>query len=162
MTTAPAKKLLGRKPGPSKWTPAALKLLGTDTDAAIGAQMGLTADAIAQMRKRRGVPAFDTAKGAQRAWTPADVAMLGTAKDDDIAAALGRTRKAVIDARKRNNIPRYAPPKPAAEPKPIGRPALPDSEKLKVVPVRLNDSQKAKLTRIGHQRLREWLDTVQE
>ena len=43
-----------------------------------------------------------------------------------------------------------------------GRPALPLDEKLVVVPVRLTVEQKAKLRRIGVQRLREWLDRVRE
>lgn len=49
-----------------------------------------------------------------------------------------------------------------AEPKKTGRPAKAPGEKLKPVPVRLNDQQKAKLARIGHQRLRDWLDRVKE
>jgi hypothetical protein len=48
------------------------------------------------------------------------------------------------------------------EPKKTGRPALPPGEKLKPVPVRLNDAQKAKLARIGHQRLRDWIYRVKE
>jgi len=43
-----------------------------------------------------------------------------------------------------------------------GRPALPPGEKLVVVPVRLTEAQKAKLQRIGPQRLRDWLDRVKE
>ena len=43
-----------------------------------------------------------------------------------------------------------------------GRPALPPSEKLVVVPVRLTAAQKAKLQRIGVQRLRDWLDRTKE
>ena len=43
-----------------------------------------------------------------------------------------------------------------------GRPALPRSEKLVVVPVRLTVEQKAKLQRIGVQRLRDWLDRVRD
>ena len=43
-----------------------------------------------------------------------------------------------------------------------GRPALPPGEKMVVVPVRLTQAQKAKLQRIGVQRLREWLDRVRE
>lgn len=43
-----------------------------------------------------------------------------------------------------------------------GRPALPPSEKLVVVPVRLTEAQKAKLQRIGVQRLRQWLDRCKE
>lgn len=43
-----------------------------------------------------------------------------------------------------------------------GRPALPPGEKLVVVPVRLTEAQKAKLQRIGVQRLRDWLDRVRE
>lgn len=35
-------------------------------------------------------------------------------------------------------------------------------EKLVVVPARLTEAQKAKLQRIGVQRLREWLDRVRE
>ena len=46
--------------------------------------------------------------------------------------------------------------------KKTGRPALPPGKKLKPVPVRLNDAQKAKLARIGHQRLRDWIDRVKE
>lgn len=47
-----------------------------------------------------------------------------------------------------------------AEPKKTGRPALPPCERLVVVPVRLTEAQKAKLQRIGVQRLRDWLDRV--
>lgn len=47
-------------------------------------------------------------------------------------------------------------------PRPTGRPRLPEEEKLKVVPIRLTDAQKAKLIRIGQQRLRDWLDRVKE
>jgi hypothetical protein len=43
-----------------------------------------------------------------------------------------------------------------------GRPALPPGEKLIVVPVRLTEEQKAKLQRIGVQRLRDWLDRTRE
>lgn len=43
-----------------------------------------------------------------------------------------------------------------------GRPALPPGEKLVVVPVRLTEAQKAKLQRIGVQRLRDWLDRARE
>ena len=43
-----------------------------------------------------------------------------------------------------------------------GRPTLPPGEKLEVVPVRLSPAQKAKLQRIGVQRLRHWLDRVKE
>lgn len=43
-----------------------------------------------------------------------------------------------------------------------GRPALPPGEKLVVVPVRLTEAQKAKLRRIGVQRLRDWLDKAKE
>ena len=39
-----------------------------------------------------------------------------------------------------------------------GRPALPPGEKLVVVPVRLTEAQKAKLQRIGVQRLRDLVD----
>lgn len=44
----------------------------------------------------------------------------------------------------------------------VGRQPLPDEERLEVVPVRLNQAQKAKLRRIGVQRLRDWLDRVKE
>lgn len=43
-----------------------------------------------------------------------------------------------------------------------GRPALPPGKKLVVMPVRLTEAQKAKLQRIGVQRLRDWLDRVRE
>lgn len=43
-----------------------------------------------------------------------------------------------------------------------GRPALPPGEKLVVVPVRLTEAQKAKLQRIGVQRLRDWLNKAKE
>lgn len=46
--------------------------------------------------------------------------------------------------------------------RPPGRPTLPPGEKLLVVPVRLSPAQKAKLQRIGVQRLRDWLDRCRE
>ena len=46
--------------------------------------------------------------------------------------------------------------------KKLKRTALPPSEKLMMVPVRLTEAQKAKLQRIDVQRLREWLDRVRE
>ena len=45
-----------------------------------------------------------------------------------------------------------------AEPKKTGRPEKAPGEKLKVVPIRLNDAQKATLAAIGQPALREWLD----
>ncbi len=51
---------------------------------------------------------------------------------------------------------------PTADKRKQGRPALPPGEKLVVVPVRLTDAQKAKLQRIGVQRLRDWLDRAKE
>lgn len=43
-----------------------------------------------------------------------------------------------------------------------GRPSMPPGEKLVVVPIRLTPEQKAKLQRIGVQRLRDWLDRRKE
>ena len=43
-----------------------------------------------------------------------------------------------------------------------GRPALPPGERMVVVPIRLTPEQKAKLQRIGPQRLRDWLDRVKD
>ena len=51
---------------------------------------------------------------------------------------------------------------PAQDRQTSGRPTLPPGEKLEVVPVRLSPAQKAKLQRIGVQRLRDWLDRVRE
>jgi hypothetical protein len=45
-----------------------------------------------------------------------------------------------------------------ADPARIGRPPLPDADKLRVVSVRLTPAQRDKLARIGQQRLRDWLD----
>jgi len=42
--------------------------------------------------------------------------------------------------------------------KKTGRPEKPPGEKLKVVPIRLNDAQKATLALIGQPALRDWLD----
>ncbi len=49
-----------------------------------------------------------------------------------------------------------------AAPKKTGRPAKAPGEKLYPVPVRLTEAQKAKLQRIGVQRLRDWLDRARE
>lgn len=43
-----------------------------------------------------------------------------------------------------------------------GRPKLPEGERMIVVPVRLTHEQKAKLQRMGVQRLRDWLDRARE
>ena len=51
---------------------------------------------------------------------------------------------------------------PIADKRRPGRPALPPGEKLVVMPVRLTEAQKAKLQRIGVQRLRDWLDRCKE
>lgn len=51
---------------------------------------------------------------------------------------------------------------PKPDKRKLGRPALPPSEKLVVVPVRLTPTQRDKLKRIGVQRLRDWLDRARE
>ena len=42
--------------------------------------------------------------------------------------------------------------------RPAHRPRLPESEKLKVVPLRLNERQRETRKRIGDQAIRDWLD----
>lgn len=46
--------------------------------------------------------------------------------------------------------------------KKTGRPAKAPEDKLTPVPVRLTPAQRAKLQRIGPQRLRDWLGRVKE
>lgn len=49
-----------------------------------------------------------------------------------------------------------------AEPKKTGRPAKAPEEKMIPFPVRLTQSQRDKLKRIGAQRLRNWLDKIKD
>ena len=52
--------------------------------------------------------------------------------------------------------------KPPAPPRPAHRPPLPDGERLVVATVRVTVEQKAKLRRLGAQRVRQWIDRAKE
>lgn len=94
----------------SRWPPEALALLGTTTDAAVAAQIGLTVRAVHAKRKSLGIKACDRqiAVPSPR-WTPAALALLGTTIDAAVARRLGITRAAVHAKRQRLGIAAHAP-----------------------------------------------------
>jgi hypothetical protein len=47
----------------NEWTPHEIALLGTDTDARVGAQIGRSAEAVRDMRQRCRVPPFPVGNG---------------------------------------------------------------------------------------------------
>lgn len=78
-------------------------LLGTDTDEAVAAKMGLSFSTVIKRRKLAGIPAFKTGYG----WTPKTIALLGTMTDAAIAIATGKTKASVHQKRTKLGIPAF-------------------------------------------------------
>jgi hypothetical protein len=70
------------------WTDEEIALLGTDTDAKVGACIGRTAMACALRRQLLRIPP------AEPGWTEDEIAVLGTDTDVAVAARVGRRKLA--------------------------------------------------------------------
>lgn len=77
--------------------------LGKVSDAAIARAKGVTVSAVAQQRRRYGIPAAQK----QTPWTAAHVALLGTDTDKEVGRMVGRNAMAVYIARRTRGIPAY-------------------------------------------------------
>lgn len=86
------------------WTVDMVEMLGTMTDAALGAKFGIPKNTVAGVRTRRGIAPFCIAVSVQRKWTAEEVALLGTLTDREVGKLTGRTQKAVLFARKSRGI----------------------------------------------------------
>jgi hypothetical protein len=62
----PRKKLAVRRAKSKPWTSAEVSLLGTDTDRAIGARLGLTREAVQRERRLRKIPTISDKLGHHR------------------------------------------------------------------------------------------------
>jgi hypothetical protein len=90
----------GRQEKGQYWTAEQLQLLGTDTDAAIAAQIGRTPEAVRVKRSKLGIPNL-----ADKRWSAEDIALLGTMPDEQVAELVGRTLWAVRLKRSELGIP---------------------------------------------------------
>ncbi len=77
------------------WTVDMVEMLGTMTDAALGAKFGIPKDTVTGARIGRGISPFCIAFSVQRQWTAEEVALLGTMSDAQVARRVGRSREAV-------------------------------------------------------------------
>lgn len=84
-----------------RWTPAALKLLGTNPDKAVAAQTGHTLRSTAAKRIELGLPPVRI----HRLWTSAELKLVGTMPDAQLARRVGRSRSAVASKRQELELP---------------------------------------------------------
>lgn len=84
-------------PAYKPWTKREIKLLGTDTDAAIAKQIGRTHSAVTNKRLELDLP---PAIPHEREWTPSELKLLGTMSDLALAEQLGCRRLHVFRKRK--------------------------------------------------------------
>jgi hypothetical protein len=96
------------------WTQEMLRRLGTDTDRAVAAAIGVDQRSVTRKRLLLKIPAF-VYRGAPRPeprWTLRALALLGRASDQDVARRLGMSVTAVNWKRRRLGIKSYQPPRP--------------------------------------------------
>ena len=91
------------------WTPVLVALLGQRSDEALARKAGITAQAVAKERHRRGIPAFRLRREPVE-WTDAMVGLLGTASDRAVAAELGVHHGSVFMKRRALGIAPFRPP----------------------------------------------------
>src|SRR5580765_1522643 len=76
----PRKKVAPRAKS-KPWTFAEVSLLGTDTDRAIGARLGLTREAGQKERRLRGIPALPDKRPRIKSWGVIEVLLFGEHSD---------------------------------------------------------------------------------
>jgi hypothetical protein len=85
------------------WTPARLALLGTASDHAVGAMLGVAFSGVRSKRYALGVAAFIKPPF----WSEQRLALLGTRPDRELAQQLGTTYFAVAGMRGKRGIPAF-------------------------------------------------------
>ena len=88
------------------WTVREVKLLGTDTDAAVAARIGRTPGSVKFKRYQLGIPAHPRRR---REWTKRELSLLGTMSDAAVADRLGVSDQHVLDTRRRHGAECYSP-----------------------------------------------------
>src|SRR5580765_6346580 len=96
----PRKKVAPRAKS-KPWTSAEVSLLGTDTDRAIGARLGLTREAVQKQRRLRGIPALADKRPRIKSWGAIEVLLFDQYSDAEIAKLLRRDVKAVTALRRK-------------------------------------------------------------
>jgi hypothetical protein len=84
------------------WTDEEIALLGTDTDRAIAARLGVPLNAVKNKRARLDIP------GLCQPWTADDLALLGTAPDAQLARTLGKSSSAIRRKREALGVSTFA------------------------------------------------------
>lgn len=96
-------KRLSKKKSPSRleWNEAQVALLGTASDQTVAKHLGVTVNAIARQRYRRGIPAFGASQQeSQTKWGKRQLAKLGKVPDSAIAEAMGINITTVANKRR--------------------------------------------------------------
>jgi len=96
----PRKKVVPRAKS-KPWTSAEVSLLGTDTDRAIGARLGLTREAVQKERRLRGIPALPDKRPRIKSWGAIELLLFDQYSDAEIAKLLRRDVKAVTALRRK-------------------------------------------------------------
>lgn len=99
-----------------RWTQAMIRKLGTDTDRAVAAELGITAACVARKRQILAIPPFSGRTGSNPrayAWAPEDLARLGRMSDRALARELGLSTSTVCTKRQILGIPPWRPRPPA-------------------------------------------------
>ncbi len=97
----PRKKLAVRRAKSKPWTSAEVSLLGTDTDRAIGARLGLTREAVQRERRLRKIPAISDRRPRIKSWGTIEVLLFDQYSDAEIAKLLRRDLKDVTALRRK-------------------------------------------------------------
>jgi hypothetical protein len=96
-------------PNRFRWTLPLVALLGQRSDEALARRAGITGQAVAKERHRRGIHAFRSRREPVE-WTDAMVGLLGTASDRAVAAELGVHHGSVFMKRRALGIAPFRPP----------------------------------------------------
>ncbi len=78
-----------------RWTPEVIARLGVDNDKTIARSLRLSPSAVAQKRRRLGIPRSPASRLNARRWSPDEDALLGTMSDRELGQALGASTDTV-------------------------------------------------------------------
>ena len=90
-----------------RWTAEGDALLGTERDAVIATRIGCLPSAVADRRRKLGIPRSGIRAPRANAWQAEDADLLGTASDAEISRRIGRSAEAVQARRRKLGIPAY-------------------------------------------------------
>lgn len=88
-----------------KISKSAIERLGTVPDVVLAAECGISNSAVAQFRRKRGIPSYQP----ERPWLDCETELLGTMTDAEVALRINRTPKAVKIRRQKMTLPAVRP-----------------------------------------------------